>query len=111
MWVWKCLLALASAAPAAFCADLLIENVTVIDVVTGAKVPQQSILIHQDKITGVGDHLAAPKGAEIVNGAGRYAIPGLWDMHVHLWHREHQFPLFLANGITGVRDMGSDLTW
>jgi imidazolonepropionase-like amidohydrolase len=88
--------------------DLLIRNVTVIDVVAGARLPRRSILIHDDQIVAVGTRVKAPTGARMVNAAGQYAIPGLWDMHVHLWYQEHQFPLFLANGVTGVRDMGSD---
>ena len=54
-----------------------------------------------------------PPGATIVHGEGRFLIPGLWDMHVHLAIRPEpelaertMLPLFLANGIVGVRDMG-----
>lgn len=90
--------------------DLLIRNVTVIDVQTGAELPHRSILIRGNKIAAVGSAIRAPAHAEIVSGAGKYAIPGLWDMHVHLWYKEHLFPMYLAYGITGVRDMGSDLT-
>jgi imidazolonepropionase-like amidohydrolase len=57
-----------------------------------------------------------PKGAQVVDGGGRYLIPGLWDMHVHMvfgdWIPKDErviLPLFVANGITGVRDMGGDL--
>jgi imidazolonepropionase-like amidohydrolase len=55
-----------------------------------------------------------PKGAQVVDGAGKFLIPGLWDMHVHVFFgeaapagRDITVPLFVANGITGVRDMGS----
>jgi hypothetical protein len=51
-----------------------------------------------------------------VDGTGLYVIPGLWDMHVHAYFGwasdfgdQYVLPLFIANGITGVRDMGSDL--
>ena len=48
-------------------------------------------------------------GAEIVNGRGKFLMPGLWDMHVHLsYARASALPLLVANGVTGVRDMGSD---
>jgi hypothetical protein len=90
--------------------DLLIHNVTVIDVTTGSELSRRSILIHDNKIAAVGSDVRAPAGAEIISGAGKYAIPGLWDMHVHLWYKEHLFPMYLAYGVTGVRDMGSDLT-
>jgi len=49
------------------------------------------------------------ENATVVDGSGRYLIPGLWDMHVHLSKTgETALPLFLANGITSVRDLGSD---
>lgn len=89
--------------------DRLIRNVTVIDVTTGAELLKRSILVHDNKITAVGSGVRAPRGAQIVNGLGKFAIPGLWDMHVHLWYKEHLFPMYLAYGITGVRDMGSNL--
>ncbi len=43
--------------------------------------------------------------AKIVDGKGKYLIPGLWDMHVHTWDYESTYPLYIANGVTGVRDM------
>lgn len=43
---------------------------------------------------------------EIIDGTGKYLIPGLFDMHVHLESESH-FPLFLMNGITGIREMGN----
>jgi imidazolonepropionase-like amidohydrolase len=52
----------------------------------------------------------------VIDGTGKYLIPGLWDMHVHTFFgdwvpggKEVTLPLFIANGVTGVRDMGSDL--
>jgi Amidohydrolase family len=88
--------------------DLLIRDATVIDVVKGTRVHKCSVLIHDDKIIGVGPGLIAPKNATVVEAAGKFVIPGLWDMHVQLRGRE-QLPLYLAYGVTGVRDMGSDL--
>jgi imidazolonepropionase-like amidohydrolase len=98
-----CICLLASAASA----DLLIRDVTVVDVATGAIHPKYSILIHANQIAAVGAQVPARPGAQIMEGAGKYAIPGLWDMHVHLRSRE-QLALYPAYGITGVRDMGSD---
>lgn len=111
MWVWKSLLLLFALQTAASCADLLIENITVVDVTTGAELPKRSVLIHNTDIAAIGTHVRAPKAARVINGTGKFLIPGLWDMHVHLWYRENQFPLYLAHGITGVRDMGSNLSW
>ena len=89
--------------------DLLIRNVTVVDVKTGDELPHRSVLIHNDRIISLAPGARVLRSAHVVNGAGKYVIPGLWDMHVHLWYRDHQFPMYLAWGITGVRDMGSDL--
>ncbi len=57
-----------------------------------------------------------PKAGQIVDGTGEFLIPGLWDMHTHVYFdstaadgTDLVLPLFLANGITGVRDMGSKL--
>jgi imidazolonepropionase-like amidohydrolase len=43
----------------------------------------------------------------VVSGKGKFLIPGLWDMHVHLWYEQNQLPVYLAFGVTGVQDMGS----
>ena len=109
--MWKLLVLLAALASVLPGADLLIQDVTVIDVNTGAALPHRSILIRNKQISAVGIKVPIAKNARIVHAAGKYAIPGLWDMHVHLWYHENQFPLFLANGVTGVRDMGSNLAW
>lgn len=51
-----------------------------------------------------------PSGCRIVEGRGRFLLPGFWDAHVHLSKIGAQaLPLFVANGVTSVRDMGGDL--
>jgi imidazolonepropionase-like amidohydrolase len=89
---------------------LLIRNISVVDVETGRLMRNQDILIESGEILAMGPDLSSP-GAEIVAGDGLYAIPGLFDMHVHstkmaplLTH-----PLFVAAGVTAVRDMGGCL--
>jgi imidazolonepropionase-like amidohydrolase len=68
-----------------------------------------TIVINGDRIAAIQPGRArVPAGAHILDGRGRYVIPGLWDMHVHLGDAtERSLPLFLAAGVTGVRDMGS----
>ncbi len=97
---------------------LIIKDVTVVDVRTGALLPDQTVIVERKRISSVGPSKPAkyPRNAVTVNGKGLYLIPGLWDMHVHLafgdWFPEAKdisLPLFVANGVTGVRDMGSDL--
>jgi hypothetical protein len=49
------------------------------------------------------------KDVEVIDATGKFLIPGLWDMHVHTGRAEIFLPLYLANGVTGVRDMGGDI--
>jgi imidazolonepropionase-like amidohydrolase len=86
---------------------LLITDTTVVDVRHGVLKPGQDILIEDGEIITVGENLDAGV-AEIVSGRDRFVIPGLFDMHMHsiklspvLTH-----PLFVAAGVTSVRDMG-----
>jgi imidazolonepropionase-like amidohydrolase len=97
---------------------LAITNVTVIDTTGGPNQPGMTVLVEGDRITTVGQTAAVqfPSGSRTVDGTGRYLIPGLWDMHIHAFFgewvpggREVTLPLLLANGVTGARDMGSDL--
>jgi len=100
------LLALALLLPVRSIGALAIQDVTVIDVAAGVARPHRNVVIEKDRITSLGSVI--PAGARIVDGRGKFLIPGLWDMHVHLWYQENQLPLYLAFGITGVQDMGSD---
>ena len=97
---------------------IAITNVTVIDTAGGPAKPNMTVVIQSDRIAAVGatGGTAVPKGARVVDGTGKFLIPGLWDMHIHTFFgdwvpggKEVTLPLFIANGITGVRDMGSDL--
>ncbi len=97
---------------------LFLTNVTVIDVRGGPPRTGMTVVIERGRIAGVGPRGAVkiPRNARVVDASDKFLIPGLWDMHVHLvfgdWFpdaREISLPLFVANGVTGVRDMGSDL--
>jgi dihydroorotase-like cyclic amidohydrolase len=72
------------------------------------------VLVLGNRITVVGpaDSVPIPAGARVVEARGQYLIPGLWDMHVHSSSdsitRETFLPLYIANGVTGVRDMAAD---
>ena len=99
-------------------ASLVLTNLTVVDIRTGALHTSQTVVIDHDHIVAVSAAGSAKltTKAERVDCTGLFAIPGLWDMHVHLsfgdWFpdaKEILLPLFIANGITEVRDMGSDL--
>lgn len=89
--------------------DLVIEGVTVIDVERGVAVPGQWVVVNGERITGVFDGLPAMKAAKRrIDGRGQFLIPGLIDSHVHYVDRETYGRLFIANGVTLVRDMASE---
>jgi imidazolonepropionase-like amidohydrolase len=97
---------------------LVLQNVTVVDVRTGALQSEQTVVLERNHILSVGPSKSAkyPRNAASANCHGLFLIPGLWDMHVHLvfgeWFPDAQdisLPLFVVNGVTSVRDMGSEL--
>lgn len=94
---------------------LVFTHVTVIDGTGDAAKPEMTVVITDDRITALGrtGQVPAPKDARVVNAAGKFLIPGLWDMHAHIAisasGREERLPLLIANGITGVRDMFGSL--
>ncbi len=91
-------------------AAVAIQDVTVIDVSAGTARPHLTLIVDGDRIRSLGPAASTtvPKGVAIVDGKGKFLIPGLWDMHVHLWYPENQLPVYVAFGVTGVQDMGSD---
>jgi imidazolonepropionase-like amidohydrolase len=123
--IWRALtilfvpLVCAAAPPPSSPARLALIHVTVIDATSVAPRPDQTVLIEEGRITAVGASASVkvPKDAQAVDATGKFLIPGLWDMHVHLagvnadpsWSKQVLLPLLIANGITGVRDMGGDL--
>lgn len=84
--------------------DLVVKDVTVID--SAGPRPGMTVVVRNGRIESVSSDAAVP-GGRIVDGRGKFLIPGLWDLHVHLWDADRQMPLFLANGVTGVRDMAN----
>lgn len=102
----------ACATPPRQAPHVAVTHVTVIDVEAGARLADHTVVVEGDRITAVGPSadVTVPDGATVVDGTGRYVIPGLWDMHVHAARdgRARRFwPLFLAHGVTGVRETGS----
>jgi imidazolonepropionase-like amidohydrolase len=99
---------------------LAIAHVTVIDVTGGPPQPDSTVLVSSTNIAAVGRSSAIriPPGAQILDATGKFLIPGLADMHLHLTgagepngSREFFFPLLIANGITTVRDMGGKVEY
>lgn len=105
--------------PAAFAAEMANDkpfaftDVTVVDVKDGQLLPNMTVVIQGNRIIEVEQSAKAqvPKESVVYDAQGKYLIPGLWDMHVHLLDdSEYAFPALLANGVTGVRDMGATLS-
>ena len=99
--------------------DVIIRHVTVVDVEGAKTVPGQAVVLKGGDIVAVGADAAVAKGwraKQIVEGKGRFLIPGLWDMHVHfgggpdlIEENRALLPLYVANGITTIRDCSGDL--
>jgi imidazolonepropionase-like amidohydrolase len=91
---------------------IVIRNATLIDGRGTTAKSDMTVIISNRHFTSVAPAAQAklPPDAEIIDGTGKFVIPGLWDMHVHLTMvTEHACPVLIANGVTGVRDMGGSL--
>jgi imidazolonepropionase-like amidohydrolase len=86
---------------------LVIRNVTVIDMTGHSPRRGMTVVIDGDRIAAVSRSAKYPDGSSVVDGSGKFLIPALWDMHVHVRYPDIVLPLFVANGVLGVRDMGS----
>ena len=94
--------------------NLYIKNCNIVDVENGKIIANKNILVQNGIIVSI-DSLSStlPQNITIVNGRGKYIMPSLWDMHLHTISLSPQlhFPLLIANGVTGVRDMGDGDSW
>jgi imidazolonepropionase-like amidohydrolase len=102
------------------CAKLAITNINLFDPESGLMLPDRTILVERDRITAIGSPdkpVKVPASAKIINGKGKYIIPGLIDAHSHLVFfldsanvkGEEVLPLYLGNGVTSVRDIGDGI--
>ncbi len=115
---WLCLTAVlwAGPRPKAATEALIFTNVNVVNVRDGSIAHGMTVVIKKGRIEGVAKvgFVAQDRNIQIVNANGKYLIAGLWDMHVHsafvspAWNEKVIYPLYIANGVTGVRDMGGD---
>src|SRR5687768_5118945 len=87
-------------------------HVTVIDGRSSQPRIDQNVVVRGNRIVAVGPaaSTSVPAGARVIDGRGKFLIPGLWDMHVHttMPGGRDVLPLYIANGVTGVRDMAGD---
>jgi imidazolonepropionase-like amidohydrolase len=117
--VWVCLTTFlwAGSKPKTTTTDILIfTNINVVNMRDGFITRDVTVVIRKGQISAVAKVglVDQGRGVQIVNANGKYMVPGLWDMHVHTafvspaWDEKVIYPLYIANGITGVRDMGGD---
>ena len=110
-----CFVALCGSSISAQTDSLLVQDVSVIDSTGAPPQPHVSVLIiggHIKSISPVSHTPTPQRGQTTLDGRGKFLIAGLWDMHVHSLSKncsDHFLPLFIANGITGIRDMGGDI--
>lgn len=84
----------------------VIQGSRVIDVIAGTAGPPTSVVVRDGVITEISSRVVTD-GLIRIDGRGRFLVPGFWDMHVHTFRLSPQadFPLWIANGVTSVRDM------
>lgn len=91
--------------------SLVFNHVTVIDMTGAPPKADMTVVVVGNRIAALGKTgtVRVPKGAQVVDATGEYLIPGLWDMHVHVFAKrrreKYDFPLFIANGVTSIREM------
>jgi imidazolonepropionase-like amidohydrolase len=90
-----------------------ITHVTVVDATAGIDIPDRTVIISSGRIVEVtASKSARPRSKQVLEGKGKFLIPGLWDMHVHAVSAERldsMLPMFVANGVLGIRDMGTSM--
>ncbi len=107
------LIAIVTASTTAASAEttLLIRDVAVVNIETGTIAAGQSVLIRDGLIADVSPQIAPDDSVKVYEGQGAFLIPGLWDSHVHIFSSptepDSALPLYLVNGVTGIRDMGA----
>ena len=84
-------------------------GVTVVDVERGVLVPDRTVLVEDERIAAVAhvDSLDLSEGTERIDARGRFLMPALWDMHAHVYAVSPllELPLYVAYGVTNVRDL------
>lgn len=86
---------------------ILIKKVNIVDVENGSIIYNRHVVIKNGIISQVEDGNQKLKldADTVIDGGGKFLIPGLWDMHTHTWSDATSFPLLIANGVTGIRGM------
>ena len=91
-------------------ADVIVTHANIVDVERGLVLADRTIVVRAGRIERIDSGGPANRpGRVVLDGTGRYVLPGLWDMHVHIGDDQRTLGLLLGWGIVGARDMGSDL--
>ena len=92
---------------------VVITHATLIDPASGSTRPDMTVIVRGTRIETVGASrsVPVPPAGRVIDATGKYLIPGLWDMHVHMDVPGGRalLALYVANGVTGVRDMDGDI--
>jgi imidazolonepropionase-like amidohydrolase len=98
--------------PLGWAAPLVIRGVTVIDATGRPPQAGMTVVMEEDRIAAIGPSTkqGIPAGSQVIDGKGKFLIPGLWDMHAHEFASLKEdvtwsYPVYLANGVLGVREM------
>lgn len=85
-------------------------HVTVIDMTGAPPKKDMTVVITDERISAIGrtGRVRVPGSARVIDATGQFLIPGLWDMHAHFTETERTFPMFIANGVLGVRNTGGN---
>ena len=93
---------------------LFIKGCNIVDVINGTIISNTNVLVTHGKIIAIDTLLPLlTPNVKTVDGRGKYLMPSLWDMHIHTLSLSPQlhFPLLIANGVTGIRDLGDGDSW
>ncbi len=106
VWIAGLLLAVTAAAQAIVVSDVTVVPMDRARSATARTLAHQDVVVFDGRVRAMGAHGAVPvpEGSSVVDGTGRYLLPGLCDMHVHLSDRA-ELLLYVAHGVTTVRNM------
>ncbi len=89
---------------------IVVTDVSILHLEDGSVSTHKDVLVDDGVITSITNAKKgkAWAGAQIVDGSGKWLMPGMWDMHTHIKHPEVDFPVYVANGVLGIRSMGGE---
>lgn len=96
--------------PPVYAETTAFKDVNLVPMTAPRVVPSQTVVVSEGQVVEIGPSgkIPIPSGATVIDGAGKYLMPGLADMHTHLNDAMFEYPffnLFLANGVTTIRDL------